>query len=105
MDVTRLKQDIIAETVRNWILQGKYAPGEKLPTDSELATQFNVNRCTVAAGLNQLTVENLLDRAPKRGSVVKRQNHILHTNGKMLKGEMFASLALMQTQTQNKMPN
>jgi DNA-binding LacI/PurR family transcriptional regulator len=80
MESSRLKQDIIAETVRSWILQGKYSPGDKLPTDTELATQFNVNRCTIAAGLSKLTEENLIDRAPKRGSVVKSQDNLLRSN-------------------------
>ena len=96
MESPRLKQDIIAETVRSWILQGKYSPGEKLPTDSELAMQFNVNRCTVAAGLNQLSEENLIDRAPKRGSVVKRRDHLLRTNAVSLvaplSGETYSTL-------------
>lgn len=97
METTRLKQDIITETVRRWILEGKYVPGEKLPTDTELANQFLVNRCTVAAGLNRLVAENLLDRAPKRGSVVKRQALSLQTNAVALvttkSGEVYSDLA------------
>ena len=95
METTRLKQDIVAETVRSWIMQGKYGPGERLPTHSELAIQFNVNRCTVAAGLHQLTEENLLDCSPKRGSVVKGQTS-LQTNAVPLvapvKGEIYSTL-------------
>ena len=94
MDNAVLKQDIIAETVRNWIVSGKYTPGQKLPTDVELANQFRVNKCTVAAGLNQLVEENLLDRAPRRGSVVKRQEKMLCTNAVALitktGGEMYS---------------
>ena len=97
MESVRLKQDIITETVRSWILEGKYAPGEKLPTDTELANQFLVNRCTVAAGLNRLVEENFLDRAPKRGSVVKRQQQTFQTNAVALitinTGEVYSDLA------------
>ena len=94
MESVRLKQDIITDTVRDWILKGKYTPGEKLPTDSELADRFLVNRCTVAAGLKRLVEENLLDRAPKRGSVVKRQDKIPCTNAVALitatSGELYS---------------
>ena len=80
MEATRLKQDVITETVRGWILQGKYSPGERLPTDVELAQHFLVNKGTVAAGLNRLVEENLLDRAPKRGSVVRANSPAIQTN-------------------------
>ena len=80
MESPRFKQDVVTETVREWILQGKYSPGERLPTDVELAQHFLVNKGTVAAGLNRLVEENLLERAPKRGSVVKSANSALQTN-------------------------
>ena len=35
METMRLKQDIITETVRDWILQGKYAPGNTISTRYE----------------------------------------------------------------------
>ena len=93
MEAGQLKQDVIMETVRQWILSGKYKPGEKLPTDIELASHFSVNRRTVAVGLNRLAEESLLDRAPKRGTVVKRQDSILRTNAVALitasKGELY----------------
>lgn len=94
METAVLKQDLIAETVRNWIIGGKYSPGQKLPTDVELANQFQVNKCTVAAGLNQLVEEKLLERAPRRGSVVRRQEKMLCTNAVALitktQGEMYS---------------
>lgn len=96
MKAAVLKQDVIAETVRNWIISGKYTPGQKLPTDVELAGYFQVNKCTIAAGLKQLVEENLLERAPKRGSIVKRRDTILSTNAVALitksTGEMYSKL-------------
>lgn len=94
---TKLKQDVITETVREWVLSGKYAPGEKLPTDAELAAQFLVNRCTVAAGLNRLAEENLLDRAPRRGTSVKRlESQTVTTNAVALislrNGELYGEM-------------
>lgn len=68
----RLKQDIVADTVREWIMEGKYRPGDQLPTDSDLSEMFQMNRRTVGIGLNQLVSENILERAPRRGTVVKK---------------------------------
>ena len=94
---TKLKQDVITETIREWVLSGKYAPGEKLPTDAELAAQFLVNRCTVAAGLNRLAEENLLDRAPRRGTTVKKpESQTAATNAVALisirNGELYGEM-------------
>lgn len=80
MNTTRLKQNVVTETVREWILQGKYSPGDRLPTDVELAQQLLVNKGTIAAGLNRLVEENLLERAPKRGSIVKMLSNAPKTN-------------------------
>lgn len=77
---SRLKQDIVAETVREWILKGKYSPGDRLPTDVELAQHFLMNKGTVAAGLNRLVEEEILERAPKRGSVVRSKVQPVTTN-------------------------
>lgn len=68
----RLKQDIVADTVREWIMEGKYRPGDQLPTDSDLSEMFQMNRRTIGIGLNQLVFENILERAPRRGTVVKK---------------------------------
>ena len=59
----RLKQDIVADTVREWIMEGKYRPGDQLPTDSDLSEMFQMNRRTIGIGLNQLVSENILERA------------------------------------------
>ena len=72
MVTTSLKYDFIAEEVRQWLLSGKFKEGAKLPTDEELASHFRVNKRTVAQGLNKLVAEDLLQRAPKLGTIVKR---------------------------------
>ncbi|MBR2428017.1 MAG: GntR family transcriptional regulator [Lentisphaeria bacterium] len=69
---TNLKHDLVAEKVREWLLSGRYKQGEKLPTDEDLASHFLVNKRTVAQGLNKLAAEDLLQRAPKLGTIVKR---------------------------------
>ena len=68
----KLKQDAVAETVRKWIMDGRYKEGDQLPPDTELSELFGMNKHTVAQGLNQLVSEDLLTRARMRGTIVKR---------------------------------
>ena len=49
-------------------LTGKYAPGDRLPTESELAQGFDVNRLTVRQALAELTRRGLVDTVRGRGS-------------------------------------
>lgn len=45
-------------------------PGDRLPTERELAADLSVSRSTVRAALQELEGKHLLERAPRRGTVV-----------------------------------
>lgn len=45
-------------------------PGDKLPTERELAVQLSVSRGTVRAALQDLASKHLLERTPGRGTLV-----------------------------------
>ena len=60
----------VADIIRSMILSGDLAKGSRLQTDEELAQKYKINRHTVAAGLNALVEEGLLERAPRRGTIV-----------------------------------
>ncbi len=60
----------IADHIRELINSGTLKNGERLLTDEELAKKYSVNRHTVAAGLKALVKEGLLERAPRRGTIV-----------------------------------
>ncbi len=66
----KLKQDMVADSIRESLLRGKYRKGDRLPTDSEMAEMFEVDKRTVAMGLNKLASEGLLSRAPRRGTII-----------------------------------
>lgn len=68
----KLKQDAVAETVRKWLMDGRFKEGDQLPPDTELAEYFGMNKHTVAQGLNQLVAEDFLTRARMRGTIVKK---------------------------------
>jgi DNA-binding FadR family transcriptional regulator len=45
-------------------------PGDKLPTERELAAQLSVSRATVRGALQDLAGKHLLERTPGRGTLV-----------------------------------
>ncbi len=55
----------IAEDIRNEIALGRYGPHEKLPTETQLAGRFGVNRHTVRRAIAELTRQRILH--PRRG--------------------------------------
>jgi len=56
----------IADALREDLAEGRYAPGDKLPTEAALADRFGVNRHTVRHGLSALVDEGLV--RTRRGS-------------------------------------
>ena len=58
------KYILIADMVRKQIQSGRFKKGDKLFSDDELALKYKVNARTIAAGLNALVKEGLLERAP-----------------------------------------
>lgn len=98
----RSKQEFVRDTVREWIREGKFQPGEQLPPDGELSKQFQLNCRTVAAGLNQLVEEDLLERAPRKGTVVKGKIENPRSNAVALIardwGDIYSDMARMINQ-------
>ncbi len=60
----------IHQQLRAAILSGEYKPGDKLPTEMELAALHSVSRVTSAAALAELAREGLVQRLPRRGTTV-----------------------------------
>ena len=60
----------IAADLRGDIAEGRYARGEKLPTEAVLATRFGVNRHTVRHALSALVAEGLVHTRRGAGAFV-----------------------------------
>jgi DNA-binding GntR family transcriptional regulator len=60
----------IYESVREGILTGQYAPGERL-IELRLATQFGVSRTRIRDALARLHADHMVTPAPNRGLVVR----------------------------------
>ena len=56
---TRASSDVIAQ-IRKAILSGQYRPGDRLPTEREMAHQFAVSRVTVRDALRALEANGLV---------------------------------------------
>lgn len=56
---TRASSDVIAQ-IRRAILSGQYRPGDRLPTERDMAQQFGVSRVTVRDALRALEANGLV---------------------------------------------
>ena len=62
--------DEVFKTVHDWIVKKKLNPGDKLPSQDELAKQFKVSRNTLREAINKLTVMGLVSARQGVGTVV-----------------------------------
>jgi len=62
----------VREAILSWIRSGQLAPGDKLPAEPELASQFGVARMTANKAVLSLTTEGWLTRSPGRGTFVAK---------------------------------
>lgn len=67
-----IKQNAIIAQIKEEIGQGKYANGEKLPTEAEYSALFHVSRQTVRKALDTLEAEQLITRIQGSGSYVNK---------------------------------
>lgn len=61
--------DILASNIKNEF----FLPGQKIPSENELAESYNVSRVTIRKALEQLETEGLVDREKGKGTFVKRK--------------------------------
>lgn len=66
----------VARELRERIKNNVYAPGSKLPSMSELCTDFNVSAITLRNALRELTQEGLISGHQGLGIFVKKRGHI-----------------------------
>jgi DNA-binding GntR family transcriptional regulator len=71
------KVEETATLIRNDIRTGKYAPGEKLPSERELAQDMQVSRETLRRAIQKLEAEDLITRRSTSGTYVKVEAPII----------------------------
>jgi DNA-binding FadR family transcriptional regulator len=84
----------VEHQIKQAILVGEFAQGDKLPSENELAEMFGVSRPTVREALQSLAVAGLIHKIPGAGggSFVKSVNH--ESLGRMLYDAMSNILRL-----------
>ena len=66
--------DQVFQQMKGLIIDGEWVPGDKIPSENELADQFDVSRITVRQALQRLSVMGLIETRLGEGSFVKAIN-------------------------------
>ena len=64
------KHEVVARALRDGIAQGFWKPGEKVPSEHELAARFGVAYMTARQAVSSLEREGLLERVGRKGTFV-----------------------------------
>jgi GntR family transcriptional regulator len=62
----------LQEILRDKLENGQWKPGNHLPSEEELCTEYNVSRVTVRNALSRLSMEGLIERSAGKGTIVAR---------------------------------
>lgn len=65
-----IKHKVIYDKLCDAIIKGTYKPGEKLPTENELAEMFDTSRPTIGRAMRDLQQKGLITRKQGRGTFV-----------------------------------
>ena len=63
----------IARSLEDQIVTGNLPSGTRLPTETQLAESFKVNRHTLRRALRELVRKGLITATPRRGTIVSRR--------------------------------
>ena len=93
--VTPSLTDLFVEQMEHMILSGELKPGDRLPTERELASQMRVSLADVQGGIKKLEDYGFLRVLPRKGVIVRdyiREGN-LHTFEAILSfsGNLFSS--------------
>jgi len=84
---TTLYQEVLRQMLEA-IKEGAWAPGEKIPSEMELAHRFEVGRNSIREATKALAVFGILESKPGQGTFVSRE-----VLGKILNTELIAYLS------------
>jgi len=67
-----IKSEMVAARLREYIIENGLKPGDRLPTEGELAERYGVSRVSVREATKALSFLGIVDAAPRRGLTVGR---------------------------------
>lgn len=94
-------KELFIERIEGMILSGTLKPGDRLPSERDLAEQMKISKTIVHIGLEDLARMGFLEVTPRRGTVVadfaetgnlETLNAILRYNGGKLDRQMVVSI-------------
>jgi GntR family transcriptional repressor for pyruvate dehydrogenase complex len=66
-------QDYVIEEIKRQLIGGTYKPGDRLPSETELAAKLNVSRATVREAMKALVKMNVVNVIQGKGTFVTKQ--------------------------------
>lgn len=70
---------LLSKEIKYMLAEQNYAPGDKLPSERELAEYFQVQRLTIRSALNQLLQDGIILSRPRSGYFVAPKRINLYT--------------------------
>ena len=67
----------IKQTIKNWIINKEFNPGDRIPSEKELAAKFHVSRLTVRQAITQLVQEGLVNSKRGEGTFVTKNADLI----------------------------
>jgi len=68
----------IKKAIRSWIINGEFNPGDRIPSENELAQRFKVTRLTVRRAIGELTQEGFLIARRGGGTFVRDNKDLIN---------------------------
>lgn len=77
----------VADVLRSEIEQGRWRPGERIPTQQELCDRFDVSRNTARSAVEVLIRENLVISQTSKGTIVRDRRTLDHVVTRPLRSD------------------
>lgn len=84
----------IMDGIRDLVAAGVLAPGERLPSIRELASELRINPASAVKAYNELRHEGLIESGQGRGTFVSRNPKVVATSREALLAEELEALLL-----------
>jgi len=72
----KTKYDIIIEYIKDQAEQGLLKPGDKIPSENEIALMFNFSRHTIRKAISELQIQRFIYTEQGRGTFIADPNLI-----------------------------
>ena len=77
----------ILDDLRREIQTGHHKPGDRLPSEADLGTRYDVSRLTIQRVFKELQIEQLIDRRAGSGTYVRKKHEVTgHLFGLLIPG-------------------